>query len=312
THWQDRYVENISRVTPVAQDHVIFEQACSGLSPENRIRLAGHLSRSFPVSRQSKCLKGIQLAQTPQSKIYAESFTREQWTSRFKTAEMEEKIRILSHLRSVRNPALVQQAVSSLASGPDDLVIEAVRYLRVLSGKQIGNDPIRWQRWLEFAPGKLVTSSNSVQSKNALVTAGFSAVQVLDDLLTARESGQDFLQLYLAKHFPQKITPEHRALVEEALQKPGCDPHSASCNYKRGTMNFFLALIETRLFIVGKTHHCPKIASYWRSSIVAFQESGQIGREFVIELEKILASAEQNRDGHLDCNELKKIVQDRG
>ena len=77
-------------------------------------------------------------------------------------------------------------------------------------------------------------------------------------------------------------------------------------------MNFFLALIETRLFIVGKTHHCPKIASYWRSSIVAFQESGQIGREFVIELEKILASAEQNRDGHLDCNELKKIVQDRG
>ncbi len=310
---QDRFFENLWRVNPTAQDISILESSCHSLSPHARNRFVAYL-RNFAIPESSnECLTLARNWRGPKpGPELIVRHTEEEWGALFQSGNNRQRAGILDQLRRQRNPALKSQAVANVSSLDETLVISAVQYLRQISGIQIGNDPDRWKEWLSQTTGQAVSSMFSGKGSSPLAQQGFSAIQVQDDLLLARNSREDFLKVYLRNHFPESVSEEQIALLKQFCDEASRRPDSLAVFYRRGMLYFFLALSGTSRIREGKSEDITGVSENWKIALQSLQYAGMPGQELAQEVNQIFRKADQDRDGDLSKQEVLSILQKHG
>lgn len=155
---------------------------------------------------------------------------------------------------------------------------------------------------------KMAHSVESQGELDDLVGRGFSALQVADDVYRADAEGRDFFGMYLEEHFPVTVSETDVAFLKETLGKLGPGISAPSAHYKKGMVTFFLALSETFLLCAGNEGNPAGITQHWNEANAEFQKAGELGVSIHSHLERILNTADQNRDQHLDARELSSII----
>jgi len=140
---------------------------------------------------------------------------------------------------------------------------------------------------------------------------GFSAVQALDDLYSAREEKRDFLTLYLGKHFPNTITDSDLVSIQKRLAILPPEDRSPSTSYKKGINYFFLALAQTKRLADGHPEIATLIDGNWKNALENMQNTRDLQPWMTEEIKKILTEADANRDQQLNATELTSIITSR-
>lgn len=303
----ERFRENISRIQAKPQDAEWLRDHCAQLDDSTN-RLLWARVRNIPGAVMPKnCLLSSVRAGI-EANPFQELSTTEILAHFSSSREPELKASLLDEMRRRRSPDMTAQAVKALGDQPDVLIVASVRYLRVISGEQIGNDPERWDQWLHQRSSNMVVQTISFSPSTEIGKRGYSAIKALDDLYTAREENKDFLRVHLHKHFPRKITTEDIDLLRHASLEECANP---SCYYRKAMMSLFLALAESRLLAEGMGGNAVQADQDWKLTKNAFAQAGQLGVAFREELEPILTQSDENHDGSLDQQELIRMIRSR-
>jgi hypothetical protein len=147
--------------------------------------------------------------------------------------------------------------------------------------------------------------------QSGAVSGQFSAVSLMDDLFLSRESGRDFLKLYLHKHFPKSVTRTDLEELQSNLAVLQKSPDSPQIYFRRGMLSLFLAIGET--YMISKDEHTDvkKVNEYWQMSVLAFENSKNLSSALHEEVTKLLKTSDVDRDGVLNQQELKQIIKSR-
>lgn len=312
SHLQDRFLENLSRVRPDKHDVSILKSSCDSISGRARTFFIAHL-RSHPVSENSNaCLQMARRWDGPHpGPVVTVQRTRREWRALYELGTPDARIKILEQLRINKNPSLKREAVAELSSSSDPLLIAAVRYLQEISGKQIGYDAARWNEWLAREPRRVFGTRGRPKQNSPLVERGFSAIQVLDDLILSKQEGKDFLETYLQKHFPATVSDQDIAMLREACKEAESRSESIANFYRKGMMYFFLALAESARLQSENIQDASAVSDHWKIALENLHSSGMTGYDLALEVNQIINRADQDRNGELNQQELRSILATR-
>ena len=151
--------------------------------------------------------------------------------------------------------------------------------------------------------GMLGTSHSTELAKR------FSAIQAVDDFFLSRDAQDDFLRMYLSRHFPDSIRQNDLDNLKLAIAN--VKGEVPTMEFRRGILYFFLALAETKLLISGDLQNAEVVSGDWNSSLNHFRRASSIGESMAEELSKILEQADVDKNKKLDINELKNIIESR-
>lgn len=141
--------------------------------------------------------------------------------------------------------------------------------------------------------------------------SSFSAIQVFNDLLEARERRQDFLTIHLKRHFPKAVTDSQIQSLRENLKILETLPDRPTNNFRRAMAYFFLALSETQRIAGGKSVDLAATNQHWKHALENFRKAENLQAGLVQEVTGILQKADANRDGSLNSGELTSIITSR-
>jgi hypothetical protein len=312
SHFPLRYTENVARLAPDPQDVAVLQEACGLVAPIVKTRLIAHL-RGFPLeSNSNECLIVARNWKGPVASLRRlEILSDQEWYEAFKAGNNQSKAEVLDRLRDQKNGLLIDEAIESLNSESDRVIISAVHYLRGVTGQGIGNDQKRWKEWRKQQKSGMRVRLFSMRGTTPLAEAGFSALQAQSDLYDAGEMGQDFLRLYLANHFPRSIPDSQVAELHRSLAEMKGVPESQSYLYRKGMLYFFIALAETCRLAEGSNADPKMVESYWKAALENYQRSPFLGEGMSREISAILLNADRDQNKRLSKNELAWIVQSR-
>lgn len=205
------------------------------------------------------------------------------------------------------NKSQVDRALHILERQPDEsLIIDAVQYLRSISGKHIGNDKNRWKEF--FQSNKVSIIITAQEKGSTLVERGFSAVKATSIYDIAARRGVEFLPLFISTALRDQITDqdlvELRGIVEARNSKPAVTVPDL---FKKGMAYFFLAVGQTVALSDGREIDPRDVNANWHSAIALLKQS-QIGLPISASLQRTLNKADANNDSYWTADELLTIA----
>lgn len=148
-----------------------------------------------------------------------------------------------------------------------------------------------------------VLSSSAVRRKRE-----FSAVQVQADLFAAHEENEDFLTLYLSRHFPESVTDEELESLRTLARNSDSLAGTPSNNFRKGSYYFFVALAETQRISQDRPEDPAVIQAHWEKTLGLFKKTGGLLPWMAEEIEAILEQADRDGDHKLTKDELASII----
>jgi hypothetical protein len=136
----------------------------------------------------------------------------------------------------------------------------------------------------------------------------FSAIAVIDTLRIAREHRTDFLSLYIRRSLPQYVSKDHILLIEESIRTLRPTKSSPSHLFNKGMLYFFLALAETIRLVEENPVDSNRVSNHWFEAQRNLNKAGELGDEFLNELNSILRSADMDQDHSLTAGELRRMI----
>ena len=134
---------------------------------------------------------------------------------------------------------------------------------------------------------------------------------VLDDVLFARETEQDFLTLYLSRHFPKVVSPEDISELKKEIESISDLSSNVQNNFKKGMYYFFLALAGSMLSAKGKAIDPGEVNEQWHKSLNYLMESGSIQPWIAEEIAALIRNSDTDKDGTLSKQELQRMIRSR-
>ena len=149
------------------------------------------------------------------------------------------------------------------------------------------------------------------KSSMSMLDSKFSAVHAIDDVLLARKSRQDFLTLYLARHFPKSLSSSDLQDLRSKIESQETSPDAPGNNFQTGMFLFFLALSETRFIAEGQKLDQGEVNSHWRSALSHLRKTGDLQPWMAEEVEKLIDFSDVDNDERLSLQELAAMIQRR-
>lgn len=125
----------------------------------------------------------------------------------------------------------------------------------------------------------------------------FSSVQLMEDLYKARETKEDFLEIYMARHFPFNAGEEEIQSLRKRMEDLRKRPDSPSVHFQRGVNYFFLAVWETYSLSVGEEENMEEMDRFWRASVEELRMAGDLEMLLADEIEKLLIRSDTDGGG---------------
>jgi|GEM_PF-6356063 len=163
----------------------------------------------------------------------------------------------------------------------------------------------------EFSHEWKIASKDGAEDRGADLMRKFSAVQVLDDVLLARETQQDFLTLYLTRHFPKSCSVDDLAGLTAMIASVKSLPENPQNNLKRGLYCFFLALAGSQSISQGSEIDATEVSRYWQQSVVYLGRTGSLQPWTTEEISALIRNSDTDRNGTLSRQELSNMIQSR-
>jgi hypothetical protein len=307
-----RFMEDVSRMKP---DPSESEIDCKQLSAANRSMLIGRLWRFNLPQMMNGCFDQASSWRGPKP-VYSEpkvarTFTYDEWRQMFRKSSIHTRVELFNELRLQRNKSLVQEAVASLDSNNDSLIVGAVKYLRTVSGKPFGYEKQAWIEWAGSPVAEMkINLQTNAKERSELLQKGFSAVDVQNDFFIAKERNLDFFGLYLQQHFPKKVAEKDLKDLQAKLNQLSPDLR-IRLGYRKGILLFLLALSETKMYVDSGTGDPDGINARWRDCIQSLQDSRELGVAMANEIELVLSENDLDKNGSLDQSEFKKLLNRR-
>lgn len=133
----------------------------------------------------------------------------------------------------------------------------------------------------------------------------FSAVSMIDALYQARDQKQEFLDIYLSRHFPKDINRTDIGWLREAIQKQkSTSKISTALEFRLGTLYFFLAVANTQLIARGAQVDSQAVWQNWLESLMHFKNAKEVGKMMAEEIQEIVKRFDLNQSGQLEEPEL--------
>jgi hypothetical protein len=307
-----RFIEDVSRMKPDPSESDID---CKKLSAANRSMITGRLWRLNLPQTMNGCLANGSSWHGPKpvnsgAKV-ARTLPYDEWREMFRESSFHTRLQLFDELRLQRNKSLVQEAVASLDSNNDALIVAAVKYLRTVSGKPFGYEKQAWIAWAGSPVAEMkINLQTNPEERSELLQKGFSAVDVQNDFFIAKERNLDFLGLYLREHFPKKITDDDLKNIQAKLKQLSPDL-TTRLGYRKGILLFLLALSETKMYVDSGTGDPVAINARWKECIQSLQDSRELGAAMANEIELVLSENDLDENGSLDQSEFKKLLNRR-
>jgi hypothetical protein len=306
-----RFIEDLSRTKPQLKEAQFLNHHCDSLSPSTRSMLTARLWRLEIPQSSNRCIETARIWDGPDPVVSTKPvryFSYDVWRVMFRNSPHNVRLQLFEELRAQHNKALVQEAIRSLDSNNETMIVAAVKYLRRVSGKPYGYEKNAWVKWAgtPVAEMKINLQTDSLE-RSELLKRGFSAVDVQNDFFVAKEKNLDFMGLYLDEHFPKTVTSDDLDLIKKKLSQLSPDL-TERLGYRKGILLFLLAMAETKLYVVSDTGDVDAINARWKECIDSLEESREMGVSIAEELRKIIRQSDTDQDGSLNKDEFKKIL----
>ena len=139
----------------------------------------------------------------------------------------------------------------------------------------------------------------------------FSAVQVLGDAFAAHDQNQDFLEVYLARHFPESVSDAELESLRAQAREADSLADTPSNNFRKAVQYFLLALAESQRISQGLHHDPAEVQAHWEKALALFKKVGDLQPLMATNIEQILKQADRDGDHKLSEQELAAIVSSR-
>lgn len=139
----------------------------------------------------------------------------------------------------------------------------------------------------------------------------FSAEQVVGDVFAARDQGQDFLKIYLSRHFPESVSDAELETLRTQARNSDSLTDTPSNNFRSGMAYFFVALAETQRIAQGHDEDPSAVQAHWETSVRHLKKVGDLQPWMAEDTEKILKEADRDGDDKLSGPELADIITSR-
>lgn len=142
-------------------------------------------------------------------------------------------------------------------------------------------------------------------------TREFSAVQVQNDMVTAHDENEDFLQIYLSRHFPESVSERDLESLRNQAKNSESLADTPSNNFRKGVYYFFVALAETQRISQGRHDDPVAVQTHWETALNLFKKTGDLQPWMAEEIENILKESDVDGNHKLTEQELATIVTSR-
>lgn len=140
---------------------------------------------------------------------------------------------------------------------------------------------------------------------------GFSAEQVVGDVFAARDQHQDFLKIYLSRHFPESVSDAELESLRTQAKNADSLSDTPSNNFRGGLAYFFVALAETQRIAQGHHEDPVAVQAHWEAAVRRLKKVGDLQPWMAEDTEKILKEADSDGDNKLSEQELAAIITSR-
>lgn len=139
----------------------------------------------------------------------------------------------------------------------------------------------------------------------------FSAEQVVGDVFAARDQNQDYLQIYLSRHFPESVSDAELETLRTQANTADSLSDTPSNNFRSGMAYFFVALAETQRISQGHHEDPVTVQAHWEAAVNHLKKVGDLQPWMAEDTEKILKKADLDGDQKLSEQELAAIITSR-
>lgn len=140
---------------------------------------------------------------------------------------------------------------------------------------------------------------------------GFFAEQVVGDVFAARDQNQDYLRIYLSRHFPESVSDAELETLRTQAKNSDSLPGNPSNNFRSGMAYFFVALAETQRIAQGRREDPAAVQAHWETAVSHLKKAGDLQPWMAEDTEKILKAADRDDDQKLSEQELAAIITSR-